>query len=142
EQRQRLDRPDERAPFEEEPIDPKQAGEVRGVEGPQPAPQHEVLRFRHGRDRIHLQEPEPSHGAEHAVGGPIEQLRANRDPSRLLQRDRSSQRAAQAARNASAVRAALSAASCRYTKNWNGKPGSMSGSPPPSEAARNPMSGT
>src|SRR3954454_19998635 len=71
-ERKVLDRPDERAPFEQLAFLPEQAVELRGVVRPEPAPEHELLRRRDTRDRIDLQEPELAHGVEHALGAAVE----------------------------------------------------------------------
>ena len=57
EQRQVLDRVDERTPFDERALLPDQLVQLAGVVGAEPAPGNEVLRRRDGRDRVDLQEP-------------------------------------------------------------------------------------
>src|SRR3954449_3265807 len=75
-ERKVLDRPDERAPFEQLALLPEQAVELGGVVRAESAPEHELLRRRDTRDRVDLEEPELSHGVEHALGAPVEHLRA------------------------------------------------------------------
>ena len=50
----------------------------RDVVGAEPAPEDEVLRGRDGRDRVELQEAEPSHGLEDARRRAVEELRRGR----------------------------------------------------------------
>ena len=84
-QRQILDRPDEGMPFEEPLLLPEQPVELGAVVGrAEPAPEHEVLRPRDRLDRVDLEEAEPPDGVEHTRRRAVEQLRANRDPARLL----------------------------------------------------------
>ena len=82
-QRQRLDRIDERVPFEEAPLDPEQAVELARIERAEPAPEDEVLRRRDGGDRVELQEAEPANRVEDAARGAVEELCADGDPARL-----------------------------------------------------------
>src|SRR5262249_16307501 len=66
-QRPRLDRVDERVELEQLAFLPEQPVELGPVEGPEPAPENEVLRRRNGGDRIELEEAEPPHGVEDAA---------------------------------------------------------------------------
>src|SRR5438270_11807664 len=66
-ERQRLDRPDERVPLEELPLLPEQPVELGGLVGAEAAPEDEMLRPSDGRDRVELEEPEPAHRLEHAA---------------------------------------------------------------------------
>ena len=79
EERQRLDRPDERLPFEEQPVLPEQPVELGGVEGPEAAEEDELLGRRDRRDRVELEEAQPADRVEHAGRRAVEQLRAHRD---------------------------------------------------------------
>jgi len=47
-----------------------------------------MLRRRHGRDRIHLQEPEAPNRVEHRRRRAVQQLRADRDAARLFEYQR------------------------------------------------------
>ena len=87
-QRQRLDRPDERVPLEQLPFDPQQAVELVRVERAEPAPEDEVLRRRDGRDRVELQEAEVPHRLQHVARGAVEQLRPDGDAPRLVETHR------------------------------------------------------
>ena len=69
-QRQVLDRPDERVPLEELPLLPQQPVELGAVVRAEPAPEDEVLRRRHRRDRVDLEEAEPADRVEHVVAEP------------------------------------------------------------------------
>src|SRR6266550_5692756 len=89
-QRQRLDRPDERVPLEQLPLDPQQPVELAGVIATEPAPEDELLRGRHRGDRIELKEAEPPYGLEHPARRAVEELGPDGDSPRLLQRDSSS----------------------------------------------------
>src|SRR5713226_7523248 len=86
-ERQVLDRVDEGVPLEEPALLPQQPVELRAVEGPEPAPEHEVLWRRHSRDRVDLEEPEPADGIEDTRRGAVEQLGSHRNPARLVLRD-------------------------------------------------------
>ena len=81
--RQLLDRPDESVPLEERPLVPEKAVELCDVVAAEPAPQHEVLRRRDGRDRVELEEPQVANRVEHGRRRPVEELRADGDPARL-----------------------------------------------------------
>jgi hypothetical protein len=83
-ERQVLDRPDEGVPLEELPFLPEETVELRRIEGAEPAEEHELLRRRDRRDRVHLQEAELSHGVEDRRGAPVEQLRPHGDAPGLL----------------------------------------------------------
>jgi hypothetical protein len=85
-QRQRLDGPDERVPLEQLPLHPEEPIQLAGVERAEPAPEDELLGGRDGRDRIDLEETEPTDGLKQASCRPIQQLGADGDPSRLLLR--------------------------------------------------------
>src|SRR5207248_162542 len=50
------------------------------------AEEDELLWRRDGRDRVHLEEAEPSHGVEHRGRGAVEQLRADGNAPCLLDR--------------------------------------------------------
>ncbi len=79
---------EERVPLDELPLLPEQPVELGAVVGrAEPAPEHEVLRRRDGRDRVELQEAEPADRREHVRRRAVEQLRADGDPPRLLERD-------------------------------------------------------
>jgi len=82
-ERQVLDRVDERVPLDEPPLLPQQPVELCAVEGPEPAPEDEVLWRRHSRDRVDLEEPEPADGIEDTRRGAVEQLGSHRNPARL-----------------------------------------------------------
>ena len=82
-ERQVLDRPDERVPLEELALLPDQPVELGDVERAEAAVENEVLRRRDRRDRIHLQEAEAAHDVEHVRRAAVERLRAHRDPPRL-----------------------------------------------------------
>src|SRR5215207_1160351 len=82
-----FERPDERVPLEEFPLFPQKAIELRLVERAEPAPEDELLRRRDSRDRIDLEEAEPADRLENVARRPVEELRANREPSRLLRRN-------------------------------------------------------
>ena len=69
------------------PLLPQQPVELAAVEGTEPAPQHELLRGRHGGDRIELEEPESPHRLEDARRRAVESLSADRDPASLLDAD-------------------------------------------------------
>jgi hypothetical protein len=86
-QRQILDRPDVRRPLEEHPLRPEHSVELGGVEGPEPAPGHELLGRRDGRDRVELEEAQAAHGLAHAARRSGEELRAHGDPARLVASD-------------------------------------------------------
>jgi hypothetical protein len=87
EQRQILDRVEEGVPLDELPLLPEQAVELGRVERPEPAPEDEVLRRGHRRDRVELEEAEPAHGVEDLPSPAVEALRADGDPPRLFRRD-------------------------------------------------------
>jgi hypothetical protein len=80
--RQVLDRIDERVDLDELPLLPEQPLEPGSVEGPEPAPEDEVLRRRHGRDGVDLKEAEPADGLEDVRRRAVEELRAHGDPAR------------------------------------------------------------
>ena len=81
EDRQVLDRIDERAPLDELPLLPQEPVELGGVEGAEPAPEDEMLRRRDRRDRVELEEAEPPHRLEDAASRCRRALRAHRDPA-------------------------------------------------------------
>jgi hypothetical protein len=85
-ERKRLDRPDVGVPFEEFPLPPQELFEATRVERADAAPEDEMLGWRHGRDRVELQEAEPANCVEDPARGAVEQLCANRDPPSLLLR--------------------------------------------------------
>jgi hypothetical protein len=88
-ERQRLDRPDVCVPLDQLALAPQQPVELAAVvRRPEAAPEDEVLRGRDRRDRVELQEPEPSNGRQDSAGGAGEKLRANGDSPRLLESDR------------------------------------------------------
>ena len=87
EQRQRLDRPDERVPLDELPVDSKQPVQFGRVEGSEAAPEDEVLRRRDGRDRVELEEPDPADSVEDAARRAVDELRPDGDPAGLLDSD-------------------------------------------------------
>jgi hypothetical protein len=88
-ERQRLDRPDVRIPLDQLALAPQQPVELAAVvRRPEATPEDEVLRGRDRRDRVELQEPEPSNGRQDSAGGAGEKLRANGDSPRLLESDR------------------------------------------------------
>jgi hypothetical protein len=93
EERQRLDRPDEGVPLDQLPLVPEEAFELRRVEGAEPCLEHEMLRRRHGRDRVELEEAEPADGLEHTARRAVEQLCADGDPAGLVKGDGASHRA-------------------------------------------------
>ena len=78
-QREILDRPDERAPLEQLLLRPEEPVELGGVIRPQPTPEHEPLRCRDARDRIDLEEAELADRVEHVPRAAVEQLRTNGD---------------------------------------------------------------
>ena len=86
-QRQVLDRPDGRVPFEERPLLPQEPVELGRVVVAETAPEDELLRRRHRRDRVDLEEAQPPNRLANPLGRPVEQLRPDRDPPRLLDRD-------------------------------------------------------
>src|SRR5262245_2127226 len=86
-QRQRLDRPDERVPLDQLLLVPEEAVELARVERPEAAPEHEPLRRSDGRDRVELQEAEPPDRVDDALRGAVEQLRADGDSARFLRAD-------------------------------------------------------
>ena len=82
-----LDRPDERVPLDELALLPEQAVELRRVVRPEPAPEHELLRRRDGRDRVDLEEAELPDGVEDRASGAVQELRADGDAACLLESD-------------------------------------------------------
>src|SRR5207245_4711642 len=64
---------------------PHQPVELGHVEWPEAAEQHELLRRRDSRDRIHLQEPEAPDRVEHAVCTAVEELRPHGDASSAVE---------------------------------------------------------
>ena len=85
--RKLLDRVDERVDLDELVLLPDQAVELLPSVGPEPAPEHEVLRRRDRRDRIDLEEAEPADRLQDAARRAVEQLRPHRYPPCLLDRD-------------------------------------------------------
>ncbi len=69
-----LDRPHERVPFEQQPLVPQQAVELRDVVAAEPAPEDEVLGRRDGRDGIKLQEAQVAHRLEDVRRRSVEKL--------------------------------------------------------------------
>src|SRR5918995_5302141 len=89
-QRQVLDRINERVPLEERALLPQQPVELRAVVlRPKPAEEHEVLRPLDRRDDVDLEKAEPAHRVEDVRGAAIEQLRPHGDPPGFLRADRS-----------------------------------------------------
>jgi hypothetical protein len=86
-ERQVLARPDEGGPLEELSLVPDQPVELGRIEVPDPVEQNKVLGPCHGRDRIHLQKPEPAHDLQHARCAAVERLCTHRDAARLRERD-------------------------------------------------------
>src|SRR5207248_5914070 len=86
EEGQVLGRPDERVPFDELPLLPEQAVELRRVERPEPGPEDEMLRRRNDGDWVELQEPQPADRVEDVGRRAVEELRADRDSPGLLDR--------------------------------------------------------
>jgi hypothetical protein len=86
-ERQRLDRPDERVPFDQLALDPEQPVELARVVGPEPAVKDEVLRDGDRGDGVELQEPQPPDRVEDAVRRSVQELRADGDPAGLLDAD-------------------------------------------------------
>ena len=84
-ERQIVDRPDERVPLEELPLLPDEPVELGDVEPAEPAVQHEVLRRCDRRDRIELQEAEPLDDVQDTGAAPVQQLRAHGDAPRALE---------------------------------------------------------
>src|SRR5262249_56570512 len=66
---------------------PEQALELVRVVGAEPAPEDELLRRRHGRDRVELEEADAPDGVEDARRGAVEELGANGDAPRLFLTD-------------------------------------------------------
>ena len=87
-ERQVLDRVDERVPLEERALLPQQPVELRAVVArAQPAEEDEVLRALDGLDDVDLEETEPAHGREHVRRGAVESLRPHGDAPCLLGAD-------------------------------------------------------
>src|SRR5215468_7011776 len=86
-QREIFDRVHKCAPLEQLPFLPQQPVELGRVVRAEPAPEHEPLRRRDRCDRVELEEPELADCVEDAAGRPVEQLRADSDPARLLDAD-------------------------------------------------------
>src|SRR5439155_25135372 len=81
-ERQRLERPDERVPFEQLALLPEQALELGAVVlGPKSAEQDEVLRRGDRGDRVQLEEAEAADGVEDIGRAPVEELRTDGDPT-------------------------------------------------------------
>src|SRR5213595_2270948 len=78
-QREVLDRPDECTPLEQLSLLPQQAVELGDIVRPEPTPEHQLLRRRHARDRIDLEEAELANGLELAPRAAVEQLCPNGD---------------------------------------------------------------
>jgi hypothetical protein len=74
-------------PLEQPPLVPEQAIELRRVEGPETAPEDEVLRGRDGGDGVELEEPEPADGMEDSACRAVEQLGANGNATSFLPGD-------------------------------------------------------
>src|SRR5439155_7747226 len=74
-------------PFEERPVFPEEAVELRGVVRSEPAPEDELLRRGDGRDRVELEEAEVTDGVDDVGRQAVEELRPDRDPACLLERD-------------------------------------------------------
>ena len=107
-ERQVFARVQKRVPLDELALLPEQALQLRVIEWAEAAPQDELLRRRNRRDGVELQEAEPLHGVEHSGRRPVEQLCANGDPPRLL--DRHLAHARRSTRSSPIVRARRSAA--------------------------------
>ena len=87
-ERQVLERVDERVPLEERPLLPQQPVELRAVIArAEPAEEDEVLRPLDRLDDVDLEKAEPLHGVEDARRGAVQELRPHRDPPRLLDAD-------------------------------------------------------
>ena len=82
-----LDRPDERVPLEQPSLFPQEPVELGAVDSAEPAPEDELLRRRDGRDGVHLEEAEAPDRLQDAPRRPVEELRANCNPPRVLPRD-------------------------------------------------------
>ena len=87
EDRQILDRIEERIPFNELSLPPDQLVELLRRERAEPAPEDKMLRRRDRGDRVELEEAEPADGLEDAACAAVQPLSAHRDPPRLLDRD-------------------------------------------------------
>ena len=81
-----LDREDERVPLHELSLLPQEAFELGGLEGPEAAPQDEMLGRSDARDRVELEEAKPADGLEDAVRALVQYLRAHGHPPRDLDR--------------------------------------------------------
>ena len=117
-ERQILERVDERVPLEEHAFLPEQPVELRAVvAGAEPAEEDEVLRALDRLDNVDLEEAEPADGREHVGRGAVEHLRAYGDPARLLDADlhrrTSSSPIERASRSSAASRASSSAPDAR-----------------------------
>src|SRR5688500_10648210 len=87
-ERQVLDRVDERIPLEQGAVLPQQPVEPRAVVlRPEPTEEDEMLRALDRSDDVDLEEAEPADGLEHAVGAAVQQLRTHGDPPCLLGTD-------------------------------------------------------
>ena len=86
-ERQVLGRVEERVPLDQLPLVPEQAVELgRVVPAAEPAPEDEMRRRRDRGDRVELEETEPPDGLLDAVRAAVEELRADGDAARLLER--------------------------------------------------------
>ena len=85
-ERQRLDRPDVRVPLEQLPLIPEEAVELGDVVRAETTPEHELLRWSDGRDRVDLEEAERAHRVENRRRRAVEQLCAHRDPAGFVRR--------------------------------------------------------
>ena len=86
-EREILHRVDERVVLDQLALLPQQAVELAYVVRPEPREEHELLRRRHGRDRVHLQEPELAHGVEHTGRAAVEKLCAYGDAPGAFERE-------------------------------------------------------
>src|SRR6185436_3434822 len=113
-ERQILERVDERVPLEERALLPEQPVELCPVvAGSQPAEQDEVLRPLDRLDHVDLEEAEAPHRLVDVLRGAVEELRPHRDAPRFLDADlhlRTSSSPIERASRSSAVSRASSSA--------------------------------
>jgi phosphoserine phosphatase len=81
-----LDRTDESPPLEERTLVPEQAVELGRVVAPKAAPQDEQVARRQSGRRVELEARHARDRVADAGGAPVEELRANCDPAKLLRR--------------------------------------------------------
>ena len=87
-EREVLERVDERVPLEERALLPQQPVELRAVVvRAEAAEQDEVLRALDRLDDVDLEEAEPPNGVQHVRGAAVEELCAHGDPPRFLEAD-------------------------------------------------------